>query len=477
MTSLKFGTSGLRGLVVDLVGWPSTAYALAFLRHVSGESNGAREVLLGHDLRASSPDILRACVAAANEAGFTALSCGAVPTPALAYAALGRGSPAIMITGSHIPDDRNGLKFYTAAGEITKADEAAIAAGVAGLLEHAAPQAGLGADSLPLAALPAFHDRILDFFGPDALKGLTVGVYQHSSVARDFLVDLLQALGADARPLGRADRFVPVDTEAHRPEDIELIAGWAAGSRYDAIVSTDGDADRPLVADEAGTVLRGDVIGLLTARHLGLTTIVTPVTSCSAIETSGVATDVIRTRVGSPFVIAGMEEALRSGSGAAVVGFEANGGVLLGSDLERDGRRISALPTRDSILPIVSVLAEIKRSGRPLSDLVDDLGTGHTAAHRLQHVGADRSGPFLARLAEDADYRSTFFAPVGAVARVNGIDGVRSILQDGSVLHFRASGNAPELRCYVEAASPETARHLLDWGLARAGEAVARSDG
>lgn len=64
MTSLKFGTSGLRGLVEDLVGAPSFAYTLAFLRYLEqvapGEA-GARVLLVGRDLRASSPAIAGSC--------------------------------------------------------------------------------------------------------------------------------------------------------------------------------------------------------------------------------------------------------------------------------------------------------------------------------------------------------------------------------------------------------------------------------
>ncbi|MEP0510956.1 MAG: phosphomannomutase, partial [Aurantimonas coralicida] len=278
MDSLKFGTSGLRGLVSDLIGWPSFGYTLAFLRHVrDGDRPGAEQmVFFGRDLRASSPEILEACIAAAHAAGFRAVDCGAVPTPALALAAMHQGCPAVMITGSHIPDDRNGLKFYGRGGEITKADETGIAAqfaAIAGADPRPEPEAG--GQAAERDALAVFARRYTDFFAPDALAGLTIGVFQHSSVARDLLADLVAALGGTAVALGRSDVFVPVDTEAHRPQDVKQIRDWAAEGRFDAIVSTDGDGDRPLVADAKGTILRGDVLGLLTSRALGLTTIVT----------------------------------------------------------------------------------------------------------------------------------------------------------------------------------------------------------
>ena len=118
----KFGTSGLRGLVTELSDGLCAAYTRAFLR-----ACGQPEMLLiGRDLRPSSPRIAAAVAAGAASLGVRVVDCGAVPTPALALAALARQAPSAMVTGSHIPADRNGLKFYTARGEITKADEGEI---------------------------------------------------------------------------------------------------------------------------------------------------------------------------------------------------------------------------------------------------------------------------------------------------------------------------------------------------------------
>lgn len=472
MSSLKFGTSGLRGLVVDLLGWPSYAYSRAFLGHMALLGEGADapgHVLVGRDLRSSSPEIAGLAIAASRAAGLVPLDCGAVPTPALALAALTLGHPAIMVTGSHIPDDRNGLKFYRPDGEISKADEAGILRAFAALGEPAAPGAiDLGARAAAYDALPAYRSRYLDFFPAGFLAGLTIGVYQQSSVARDVIAEVLRALGAKVEPLGRSHAFIPVDTEAHRPEDKALILAWAKGGGLDAIVSADGDGDRPLVADETGAILRGDIVGLITAGALGLETIVTPVTSSSAIERSGVGRQVVRTKVGSPFVIAAMGEAAAPGAGG-IIGFEANGGVLLGSDVEDRGRRLPALPTRDAMLPIVAVLGAVLRQGMPLSGVVAALNAGHAAAGRLPDVPAERSAPFIRRLGSDKAFRDDFLREAGTVLGVNETDGARLSLADGSILHYRASGNAPELRCYTEAGDAGAAERLLAWGLDRAG--------
>jgi phosphomannomutase len=299
------------------------------------------------------------------------------------------------------------------------------------------------------------------------LSGLTVGVYQHSSVARDVIVQMIEALGAKAVPLGRATSFIPVDTEALREEDEVLARQWAGEQRLDAIVSTDGDADRPLISDAAGSFLRGDLVGAITARYLGADAIVTPVTSNSALETSGAFEQVIRTRVGSPYVIEGMAEAARSGA-RAVVGFEANGGVLLGSEIVREGRRLAALPTRDAMLPILCALGEILSQAKPLTEVAAAFGFKAAASNRLQNVPTDRSAAFVARLQADEAFRSELMVSLGGTAGHDSRDGLRIMAKNGEVVHFRPSGNAPELRVYVEAMTPERAGDLLNWGLAEA---------
>ncbi|HEX2553872.1 MAG TPA: phosphomannomutase [Microvirga sp.] len=475
-TSLKFGTSGLRGLVTELNGPPAYAYTRAFAGLLIEDGSAAaagNAVLVGRDLRASSPAIAALCCAALFDAGLTPLDCGALPTPALAAHGMSRGLPAIMVTGSHIPEDRNGLKFYRAQGEIDKADETRIVALHAALDPQAGPEGtgGRRATAPDADLLAAYRARSLDFFGSGSLRGLTVGVYQHSSVARDVIVDVLEGLGARAVPLGRADRFIPVDTEALRPEDEALARGWAGEQALDAIVSTDGDADRPLIADAAGAFLRGDLVGAITARFLGADAIVTPVTSNSALEACGAFARVLRTRVGSPFVIEGIGEAIAAGARVAV-GFEANGGVLLGSDVERRGRRLAALPTRDAMLPILCCLASIVERGQPLATVAADFRFKAAASNRLPEVPGERSAAFLGRLEREPSFRDEFLAPLGGVAAMSARDGVRLTAHNGEVVHVRASGNAPELRVYVEAEGPARTAALLAWGLEQAARQV-----
>ena len=68
----------------------------------------------------------RAARRAAADLGYSVVNCGKGPSPALALLGLERGIPAVMVTGSHIPADRNGIKFNKCAGEVLKEDEAGI---------------------------------------------------------------------------------------------------------------------------------------------------------------------------------------------------------------------------------------------------------------------------------------------------------------------------------------------------------------
>jgi phosphomannomutase len=462
-SGVAFGTSGARGLVASMSDGLCWAYTAAFLQSVAPH---ATRVVLGHDLRPSSPRIAAACAAAIAASGRECVYVGALPTPALAFYAAQIGAPALVVTGSHIPFDRNGIKFYRADGEISKADEQVMLAAQVEVPD--VPQC----PALPPAnpqATAAYVQRYLDFFGAGALAGVQVAVYEHSSVGRDVLRTILQGLGAQVTSLGRTETFVPIDTEAVRPEDIAQAREWAKQHRFDALLSTDGDADRPLIGDEHGDWLRGDVVGILCAQALRAQVVVTPVSSNTALELGGQFSKVLRTRIGSPYVIAGMEEALSHGQlGAPVVGYEANGGFLLGSDVVQGTSILKALPTRDAVLPMLALLVLARQRGCKLSALSADLPQRFTASDRLQNFATEKSRALLERLQADAAALLRTMAPdAGYIVDTNLTDGLRVTFANGDIVHLRPSGNAPELRCYAEASTVKRANALCAACLAR----------
>lgn len=404
-------------------------------------------------------------MAALAESGFQPVDCGPIPTPALAFYARRHGAAALMVTGSHIPADRNGIKFYGTHGEIDKADEAAITSYVDELSDrYPWPPAPADWQTAYERALAAFRDRVGGILAPGALSGMRLGVYQHSTVAAELLVEVLRSFGADVTPVGKSEIFVPVDTEAVGQETIAKMKGWVRDFEFDAVLSADADADRPLVIDENGELFRGDLIGLATALFLKADIVVTPVTSNSGIS-DAFGFEVRRTKVGSPFVIAGMEAARQAGG--IVVGFEANGGVLLGSDCFLNGKTLSALPTRDSFLPILAVLGTVASTGKSLSSLREGWNLPACASERLENFPVEASRGLMRKLA-DRDALRQFLAPFGGVADVDETDGLRARMTSGEIIHLRPSGNAPEFRCYAEAASQDRAAEIVAMALERA---------
>ncbi|MET0250427.1 MAG: phosphomannomutase [Sphingobium sp.] len=462
-SGVAFGTSGARGLVTAMSDRICFAYTCGFLQHLTdiGQFAPGRHVAIAGDLRPSSPRIMAACAAAIRHMGGEVDNCGFVPSPAVAAYGFGRGIPSLMVTGSHIPDDRNGIKFNRVDGEVLKSDEIGIR-GQSVVLPDLFDEAGMLKAPQPPAPLidvaTAYIARTVDFFGGEALKGLKLGIYEHSAVGRDILVALVEQLGGIAVRLGRSDIFIPVDTEAVRPEDQALARQWAAEHKLDAILSTDGDADRPLLADEAGLWMRGDILGILCARALGISALATPVSCNSAVELSGLFAAVRRTRIGSPFVIEAMNALIGEGH-PTVCGYEANGGFLLGTDVTGEGRLLAALPTRDAVLPIIAVLVDARRRGVTLSALQAQLPPRFTHSERLQDYPTDQSQALIAKLqaGSEAEILARLTAMLrdiaGEATGFDVTDGLRISFAGGDIIHLRPSGNAPELRCYTESAS------------------------
>ncbi|MGC9941191.1 MAG: phosphomannomutase [Verrucomicrobiota bacterium] len=479
-SGVAFGTSGARGVATAMTDSVCYAYTRGFLQYLeaAGElKRGATgPVAVGGDFRSSTDRVMEAVCRAVADMGYEAVHCGKIPSPAVALFGFARAMPSIMITGSHIPEDRNGIKFNKAAGEVLKDDERGMSSQVIEIEDTLFGADGNFAKSnlAPRRIWGEAGDdyiaRYLNFFEHDALSGWRVGVYQHSAVGRDVLLKILSGLGAEVTPLGRSEKFIPVDTEAIRSEDVQLAADWARLGKFNALVSTDGDSDRPLVSDEKGHWLRGDIAGILCAKFLEADSISTPVSCNTAVEKCGWFKEVHRTRIGSPYVVASMMQASAAGA-KRVVGYEANGGFLLNSEIESDfGRgekRLSALPTRDAVIVILSVLLKAKSEGTTISGLAAGLPARVTASDRIKNFATEKSAAILAKFnsgsesADTLEIERIFGGICGRVARLNRLDGLRIIFANEEVIHLRPSGNAPEFRCYAEADTEKRAREIV----------------
>ena len=530
---LAFGTSGLRGLVKDITDLEAYINTRGFLEYAL-ESRGivpGQEVSISSDLRPSSDSpersILRAVAKAIVDSGLQVDHIGRLPTPALTHHAMSLGRASIMVTGSHIPFDRNGIKFNLVTGEVLKSDEAAILRAVqrVRLREYARPEAdspfaenGMfkhGQDhplpSVNPRAEREYSRRYQDFFDDHALDGLRVILFQHSAVGRDLLKELLASLGAEVFAVGRSESFVPVDTEAISDDMVKSLQHFVDETRqrhgqFDAIVSTDGDSDRPLLAGitPEGKVkfFSGDLLGIVTADFLNVDAVAVPISANDAVDCWAAArgVHVVKTRIGSPYVIKAMQETRDHGYGR-VAGWEANGGFLTATDFPRKGRALTALPTRDAALPLLAALCAANERRVSLTELFARLPGRFGKSGLLDGVTGECAQALLARFApakvnlSDVVFTGTFVSlrlgdgrvepadadtaclqqarrreleriltpecGFGHLVRINMLDGLRLWFNSGDVVHIRPSGNAPQLRVYAVADSEARASEIV----------------
>jgi len=531
---LKFGTSGLRALVTEMTDRECYINARGFLAAMQrcGEVKTGSRVSLAGDLRSSTGRILQACAAAIRDVGLETDYCGRVPSPALALHGFSRRQASIMVTGSHIPDDRNGIKFNKPTSEVLKSDEPGVLQAVAGIramVDNWTPAESLfdaqeafkpgQAAMLPAvdpSAEEAYVGRYLNVFPAGLLAGRKIVLEEHSAVGRDILGRVLEALGAEVIREGRTDHFIPKDTENVTAETRDTFLQFARQHQPFAIVSTDGDSDRPFVVDEDGVFIRGDELGAIVARFLKAGAAALPVSANDAVvrflADNGIP--LTQTRIGSPYVIAAMDQAAAEGR-KPVVGWEVNGGFLTATEFTLFGKTLQPLPTRDALLPILCSLSAGVTAGG-MRRLFSQLPQRFTQAGLLDNFPVAVSATMVReltpaagaqRITYDADAaecvledgRTVRFAKTepafaaedfwkhehdpwavkhaleqgyftaglgyGKVIGLNLIDGVRVFFSNGDVAHIRPSGNAPQLRIYSNAATQERADQIVAQGL------------
>jgi phosphomannomutase len=261
-----------------------------------------------------------------------------------------------------------------------------------------------------------------------------------------------------------------VDTEAIREEDIIVAKKWSANYKFDSIVSTDGDSDRPLLSDEMGNWIRGDISGILCARYLQADSVSTTISCNSAIEKCGWFRNIKRTKIGSPYVIASMIDELKKGH-KNIVGYEANGGFLTGSKIIKEGRVLTPLPTRDAVISSLSILMLSIVDKKPISQIVESLPKRFTASERLKDFPIEKSNQLLARFSDKNEEINKeailkFFGnTLGKVSKIDRTDGIRIYFENDEIIHLRPSGNAPEFRCYNEANDEKRVKELNQYCL------------
>jgi phosphomannomutase len=197
----------------------------------------------------------------------------------------------------------------------------------------------------------------------------------------------------------------------------------------------------------------------LCAQALNIDALAIPVSCNTAVELSDSFNFVMRTKIGSPYVIAAFSSL--HGIYDSYAGFEANGGFLLGSNISVNQQVLTALPTRDAILPVLMALYMSQHSS--VSALTANLPMRFTHSDRLTEFAIAKSHQII-------DYGNKhpnkLLALLGlgddTLQHLNSVDGLRFTLTSGDVVHLRPSGNAPEFRCYAESDTHDKAKMLVN---------------
>ncbi|QDK45356.1 phosphomannomutase [Bdellovibrio sp. ZAP7] len=461
--ALKFGTSGVRGLVTEFTDREAYLLTCAFLKHADIVSP-SQTVAVGMDLRESSPKITAAVQKALQDHNKTVQFCGVLPTPALAYFSAEKGSMAVMITGSHIPADRNGIKFYLTSGETLKSDDEKIFNNYESLQKENYKKelfndkgeflqsSNSKSTDCSKEANDLFVQRYVNAFSDISFNGMKVIFYEHSSAARGIFGAILEKLGAQVIRLGYSDKFIPVDTEA--VESLDLFSKWIKEHNADILVSTDGDGDRPLVIDNQGRLVQGDKLGIICSEFLAIEAVALPISCNSGISGISSFKKINFTKIGSPYVVEALNNLMTEFK--SVAGFEANGGFILATPVKR-ASVLKPLPTRDSVLPALTIIASAKKHNCSVAEVVDQLPNRFTSSVLAKNCPLEKSQKILQAAGAAPEVFVKQIIPDAKIQSINTQDGLRMTTDKNKVIHLRPSGNAPEFRCYTESDSQKDA--------------------
>ena len=358
-----FGTDGIRGVAGEVV---TAELALALGRAAAAVSPAeSPQVLIVRDTRESGEMLEAGLAAGVAAGGGHALLGGVLPTPGAALLVRRYGFDlAVVVSASHNPFTDNGIKFFGPEGTKLSDDQEAE-------IERA----------LDDAPKPSAHGRVRELHGAgaDYLRELESRFRDLDLSGRRVLLDCAHGATFRVAPEIFRRRGAEVETIAVEPDGrnindgvgsthVEALAERVREGGYDIGFAFDGDGDRVLAADRAGTVVDGDELIALAARHLRAegrlagdgvaVTVMTNYGFHQAMEEAGIA--VATTDVGDRHVLAellqrgwalGGEQSghiidtafVPSGDGiaAALLTLEALGGRDLS---ERDG--MSKLPQR-----------------------------------------------------------------------------------------------------------------------------------
>jgi phosphoglucosamine mutase len=428
--AVRFGTDGVRGLAVAEL---TPEYVLA-LGRASAAVLGGQRMLVGRDTRRSGPLLEAAFAAGVAAEGVDAELLGVLPTPAIAHLAAAEGATAAVITASHNPFADNGVKVFAAGGRKLDDDvQARIEATLDALGTPARSGAGVGSVRAVQGAGARYVIDVAALLPPGALAGLTVVLDCANGATSEVAGPAFRALGAEVVVEHAAPNGVNINDGcgATYPGPLgELVVARGA----DLGLAFDGDGDRVIAVDHLGRVVDGDRLIALSAidrrQHGRLaddTVVVTVMANLGfhrAMAAAGI--QVVETPVGDRHVLAALD------AGGYSLGGEQSGHVIH-HDLATTG---------DGVLAGMVLAEQVRRSGRSLAELADEVMTSYPQV--LVNLRTER------RHADPA-------ALIGAE-----LDAARARLGDDGRVLVRASGTEPLVRVMVEAPDEALARSTAD---------------
>ena len=384
-----------------LVTFISRAFA-GFLAEKCAKDAADLRIGVGHDSRMTAEQIKNACFSGLNVAQV--FDCGLITTPAMFQSTVLPKSDfdgAVMITASHLPFNRNGMKFFTKDGAISKAELTSILDEAASLAQQYAKEDSenlLTADALPAGSIPAvpFDMRAVycnhmkevicrevnaeDHDHP--LKGLHIVEDAGNGAAGFFATDILEPLGADIsgsvflEPDGSFPNHVP---NPENPAAMEAARKATLDAKADLGVIFDCDGDRGAVVFSDGTeVNRNTLIALLgvivSEQAPGSTIVTDSVTSdeLAVFLTEELGLKHLRFKRGYKNVI-DKGIALNEAGEVCELAIETSGhGAFKENHFSDDGAYIAT--------KIICRMARLRKEGKKIESLIENLGQPAEAA-------------------------------------------------------------------------------------------------
>jgi len=437
-----FKAYDVRGLVPDQLDEDlARAVGAAFVAVTEATATG---VVVGHDMRPSSPGMARAFAVGAASAGADVTLIGLASTDELYFASGRLGLPGAMFTASHNPSQYNGIKMCRANAVPIGMDTGL--ARIRDLVPDVAPPAARSGDIREADVLPdyAAHLRSL---APVRGRRLEVVVDAGNGMAGHTAPTVLAGLDLDVVPMYfELDGTFP-NHEANpiEPANMADLQAKVRETGADVGLAFDGDADRCFLVDERGEIVSPSVITALIAarelaKHPAATVIHNLITSRAVpqIVTEHGGTPV-RTRVGHSFIKATMAET------DAVFGGEHSGHFYFRDFWRADSGMLAAL----------HVLAALAEDDRPLSRLLAEYSR-FVASGEINSTVEDQRG-VLEQL------EKAYVDQPGVT--VDHLDGL-TVTHDDWWFNVRASNTEPLLRLNAEAADQATMSQLRDEVLA-----------